>query len=81
MAKNKYIHIKMLKENEQIKHMTSARKKKNHTLHVMTFVSGICFGLYQQPMVTSLFHAYGCYGLSFCLSLLPPFSDPCPDGE
>ena len=28
MAKNKYIHIKMLKENEQIKHMISARKKK-----------------------------------------------------
>lgn len=44
MAKNKYIHIKMLKENEQIKHMTSARKKKNHTLHVI-FVSGICLGL------------------------------------
>ena len=45
MTKNKYIHIKMLKENEQIKHMTSARGKKNHTLHVMTFVSSICFGL------------------------------------
>lgn len=43
MAKNKYIPIKMLKENEQIKNMTSV--EKNHTLYIMTLVSGICFGL------------------------------------
>lgn len=45
MAKNKYIPIKMLKENEQIENMTSVREKKNHTLYIMTLVSGICFGL------------------------------------
>lgn len=34
MAKNKYIPIKMLKENEQIENMTSVReKKKSYSLY------------------------------------------------
>lgn len=41
---NRYVCVKMLKKWVNKKH-DQRQKKKNHTLHVMTFVSGVCLGL------------------------------------